>query len=567
MTEAIKTALLLLFKKHMHIVLLRHCTRIDKARPGESDPSSWLASFDPPVDMGLAQSEVDLAVKRITNHLGRDGKLLIHCSPYNRCIQTAELLLEGFSKIDGFKKTNTKLRVDQALSEWLSENFNLNYLPPNDGGYSLINNVNTYLNKPGESREHLRKIKDPVWSYNQLGPCGDYGEDPVDFKSRCFGYLTSLLQWYYRRQSFDQDKNTTLLVISHGTVISTLLQLLLNRPIFNEIPVCTPVYLQQSDKRRLVFHLMDYDFDLNQILTFSNDKALYKLLQMPINMGQLSLERSTGELTIGSSEYTTVIQSSPSGRRKRRSNTFNLGQTVDAAAIDRPLRLTQSSKQLDKLNERRSHRKKDHKPSGTTGSRTINMMKLASYFDNDSDDESYDSDNSVATDYTSESITSRIPSLSNLNQRMSRNRGSIDSFKDLLVDDTISEQGRSELASHFLDQIIKESVDAPESDEVLTFSRVKTIEPVHHESSIIDGTFAKRPFHSNDDYPRPTFTLSSSPIERSESQIKLISSLKTPESASNDSLKEFLYESEELTSEDDNDVGWFGFNTGAQPVR
>ena len=344
----------------MHLILLRHCSRVDKAyrecsRPASpsscddqvSPSTSWLANFDPPVDLLLADKEMDAAVRMMSSHIAPEHpskrlRILIHCSPYNRCIQTAEMLLSRLEHQPEFNpahcKVTHRLRVDQALSEWLNESFNLNFLPPNDDGYSMINNVNIYLTSPTvnfgmdsqiakwnkqhektpgtppplnpTTRTHLRSIKDSTWSYNALGHCGDYGEPPLEFKQRCFDYLTTLLQHYYTRQPYSADKDTVLIVISHGAVISTLLQMLLNRPIFNEIPLCTPVYFKQSECRRTVFSLMDYDFNLNKILTFSSDRELYRLLSTPIDMGMIRFEDSSNELaTIGTAKYTTIIQS------------------------------------------------------------------------------------------------------------------------------------------------------------------------------------------------------------------------------------------------------------------
>lgn len=346
--------------RRMHLILLRHCSRVDKAHRECSRPpspssyddqispsTSWLANFDPPVDLALADKEMDAAVRMMSSHLAPQHpskrlRVLIHCSPYNRCVQTAEMLLSRLEHQPEFNpahcKVTHKFRVDQALSEWLNESFNLNFLPPNDDGYSMINNVNIYLTSPTVSygmdsqiskwerqhekttdappplnattRTHLRNIKDSAWSYNALGHCGDYGEPPLEFKQRCFDYLTTLLQYYYTRQPYSADKDTVLVVISHGAVISTLLQMLLNRPIFNEIPLCTPVYFKQSERRRTVFSLMDYDFNLNKILTFSSDRELYRLLSTPIDMSMIRFEDSSNELaTIGTAKYTTIIQS------------------------------------------------------------------------------------------------------------------------------------------------------------------------------------------------------------------------------------------------------------------
>jgi broad specificity phosphatase PhoE len=411
----------------MHIVLIRHGTRIDKSKPGISPEQSevslipasekpktnlklmppeideleiesfnWLSNFDPPLNQIVASHEMEGAYKRIANNvLGnhKADKIMIHSSPYNRCIQTSELLL---NKLKNSKlvddKTLTKLRVDQALSEWLNENYNLKYLPPNDDGYSMINNVNAYLNQPVDdnscngdfnfkTRNQLREVKDPMWSYNQLGHCGEYGESASSFTRRCFNYLINLLQFYYTRQNSEADKHMVVFIISHGAVISTLLQILLGRSVFNEIPLCTPIYFKQSEKRRSIFKLKDYDFNLFNLLSPSSDQKFYKILDTPIDLTKLDPDNLRSELTIGTTGYTTIIQSIPKNlespkltipiKTRKRRNTINIGEQEKENSENEgieSLKQTRSSKQLYLLNK------------DTSEEKVIDLDKLHSYF-------------------------------------------------------------------------------------------------------------------------------------------------------------------------------------------
>lgn len=408
----------------MHIVLLRHGTRIDKAKhgisPGQSqvslmneddhensnvieensldvDPSNWLSNFDPPLNQIIASQEMESAFKKISNQVLSQHmryNIMIHSSPYNRCIQTSELLLDKLKSRKGQNeaKTTIKLRVDQGLSEWLNESYNLNYLPPNDDGYSMINNVNAYLNMPVnekdckgdfsvKSREQLRNVKDPMWSYNQLGHCGEYGESTASFTRRCYNYLIQLLQFYYTRQDLHADKHTVVFIVSHGAIISTLLQILLGRSVFNEIPLCTPIYFKQSEKRRSVFRLMDYDFNLYNLLSPSSDKEFYSILEKPIDLTKLDPENLRSELTIGTSGYATIIQSIPKQLEppkpistlplRRRRNTIGLGEknalSDDEGNIE-SLKQTRSSRQLYLLDK------------DTKKEKVIDLDKLHSYF-------------------------------------------------------------------------------------------------------------------------------------------------------------------------------------------
>ncbi|GMM31044.1 hypothetical protein DAMA08_037890 [Martiniozyma asiatica (nom. inval.)] len=430
----------------MHIVLLRHGSRIDKAKNGVSPTQSsadllnggsfnWLSNFDPPLDIEEAASEMDAIFKKIQNNvIPQKGlkSIMIHSSPYNRCIQTSELLLDKIKNSKQFEpsvnsKCNIKLRVDQALSEWLSENYNLQYLPPNDDGYSMINNVNAYLNQPensdmdnefmnGKTREQLRIVKDQMWSYNQLGHCGEYGESPSDFTKRCFNYLIYLLQYYYMQQAAEDDKQMVVFVVSHGAVISTLMQILLGRSIFNEIPVCTPIYFKQSDKRRSVFRLMDYDFNLNSLLTPSSDQEFYRILENPIDLTKLDPDNLRSELTIGTTGYTTIIQSLPNTKKdkdkhhkhhRKRRNTFTLGDTEHDETEEQDkvhLKQTLSSKQLYLMNK------------DTSEEKIIDLEKLHSYFGSESESESGNSSESDEGSIKENIFRGRISSLSSFNE-------------------------------------------------------------------------------------------------------------------------------------------------------
>ncbi|ODV83260.1 hypothetical protein CANARDRAFT_177897 [[Candida] arabinofermentans NRRL YB-2248] len=410
----------------MHIVLIRHASRIDKSdtafqnhggSPSDQvdlNSSRWLSTYDPPLNASLASDQMDIAFKKLSTHLTLSNvpsstpNIIFHSSPYNRCIQTTELLLSHImmSMNDPAKGPVTppsslkklfKLRIDQALSEWLSENFNMNYLPPNDDGYSMISNINAYLNPQGsveeegpfteQSRQQLSEIKDQVWMYNRLGHCGEYGESPKDFKKRCFDYLISLLQFYNQKQTFEQDKGKVIFIVSHGAVISTLLQILINKPIFNDIPLCTPIYLKQSDIKRSVFNLMDYDFNLSSILSMRNDKELYNLLGSDIDFSLMDYDSIFSEFepsiqTSIQSQYMKNSSTKQSGRK--RSNTYNaeIKKSRDEEEERSSLRQTRSSKQLHLMDK------------DTNEKKVIDLAKLESYFAgySDSDEEESISD-------------------------------------------------------------------------------------------------------------------------------------------------------------------------------
>ncbi|KAI0463565.1 hypothetical protein LJB42_002567 [Komagataella kurtzmanii] len=300
----------------MHLILLRHCTRIDKTEsalkiPSEKiDTSEWISSFDAPVCLDMATEEVSIASKSINEYV-HSPNLIIHSSPYNRCIQTAELLMD---KLEGAK---CKLRVDHGLSEWLNVNFKLNYLPPNDNGISLISNLNNYIYGNPLKGTLLRDTEDPSWLHNKLGTCGEYGESLKEFKTRCFHYLRNLNKHYTQHEV---PENTTIVVISHGAVIFTLLQTLIDRPIFNEIPLCVPIFFKKLDLYN--YMLKDYDETLASILSIAHPNDLNILLDTEIDTRRLKLDYN---------EYVQSNFTSPQleSRTSRETNNRRRGGSLD----------------------------------------------------------------------------------------------------------------------------------------------------------------------------------------------------------------------------------------------
>ncbi|CDK27759.1 unnamed protein product [Kuraishia capsulata CBS 1993] len=362
----------------MHLILLRHGSRLDKGIGSSSDShandaSTWLAPFDPPLNMETAPRQIELAVKKIKGNLRfeqrKDPKIYVHSSPYNRCVQTAELLLASLNQ-----PCTVKLRVDKALSEWLHSDFDTKYLPPNDSGASMISNINNYIHNFADN-DTLKRAKDPMWVYNRLGECGDYGESLKELKRRCFKFLTSFLQFYARSQKSGEDKNSVIVIISHGAVISTLLQILLNRSVFNEIPLATPIYFKQSSNKRTVFNITDYDKNLSSILSISNDRDLHSLLRSEIDLDLLELDniyeefepslpttKTRGRPRSSTYQPPSMSLSAPTGG-------FNNGETSD----EEPIRHSHSSRQLRSLEI----------PSGdskTGESKFLDVGKLATYF-------------------------------------------------------------------------------------------------------------------------------------------------------------------------------------------
>ncbi|GMG32020.1 unnamed protein product [Ambrosiozyma monospora] len=213
---------------------------------------------------------------------------------------------------------------------------------------------------------------------------------------------------YYRNQSFSEDKHTTIIIVSHGAVISALLQLILGRPIFNEVPLCTPIYLKQSTRRRSVFNFMDYDFNLSRILAPPSDRELLRIINTPLDMTMLDFEsiRDDFQVTIGDEGFTRIIQSPQRSRsssltsssRRKRSNTLDLGRRKTLGSDEESER--------NALKQTRSFRSLQVMGSGNS-KRTINLDKLHSYFSaGSSSEDDEDEDDGAIYGYKGKGIPS-----------------------------------------------------------------------------------------------------------------------------------------------------------------
>ncbi|KAG7814265.1 hypothetical protein KL921_000539 [Ogataea angusta] len=351
--------------------MLRHASRADKHDSDwssmKSDPrvnhsDHWLAAYDPPIDPFRAINEVDLAYKKISSHIPTASRIFMHCSPYNRCVQTARLLANQFvhtesgiqsQKHQGIQR-KLKLRIDQGLSEWLNENFRLEHLPPNDGGASMISNVNLYLENTltslpmtDDERSKLKALRDFDWLHNKFGKCGDYGEKPSEFQIRCANYLASLVRYYETHVPEELKEDSVILIITHGALISMFLEIILGRRNFSEIPVCTPIYLKNGRPECYLFK--DYDFNLKSLVPVTKDQEFYHLLDKEFKLKDLNSKATTeDQLARFTPDVSQLVACNSPATHRPRSRTINVvGPTVDSNnKFSAPLRQVRSSKQL-----------------------------------------------------------------------------------------------------------------------------------------------------------------------------------------------------------------------------
>lgn len=285
---------------YVHFVFLRHATKVDNLE----DSTGWVSNFDPPVNATLATDQVEECVKSLNHVINPETHILLHTSPYNRCMQTSGMLAKALPT------SRVKIRVDQGLGEWLSTSCDLTLLPPNDNGISLMSNVNSYINDAG-----LQELRDMTWNMNRFSRGGQYGELLAEFKLRCLNYLKAMIGFYTTGAGAVKDENTVVFVVSHGPCIVTFLQLLICRPIFNEIPSCVPFSLHYSN----FLCFKEYGSFLDKSLKITRSEA-DRILDLSINNSDLSLDRMY-------KEYEPPV---PRGRSHRKAK-YSLSSSEDSS--------------------------------------------------------------------------------------------------------------------------------------------------------------------------------------------------------------------------------------------
>lgn len=305
----------------MHFVFLRHATEVDNLE----DTANWVSSFDPPVETTIATGQVTSCVESLSHVINHETNILIHTSPYNRCMQTSGMLSKALPT------SRVKIRVDQGLGEWLSTNCDLKLLPPNDNGISLMSNVNSYINEAG-----LHDLRDMTWNMNRFSRGGQYGELLAEFKLRCLNYLKAMIGFYTTGAGAVKEENTVAFIVSHGPCIVTFLQLLICRPIFNEIPPCVPFSLYYTN----FLCLKEYGSSLDKTLKISRSEA-DRILDLSIDHSSLSLDRMY-------KEYEPPV---PRGRSHRKAK-YTLSSSEESSDDDEGIVIRSRSSTLNSIRVR-----------------------------------------------------------------------------------------------------------------------------------------------------------------------------------------------------------------------
>ena len=174
------------------IFFLRHGSRLDQHN------AEWhLTSptpYDPPLTAkGISQAhQTGLAIKRALPPpppiLPAKRRIILHTSPYLRCVQTALTLAGALDE-------KVLLRIDAWLGEWLTPDYYTDIDPPPPSRQLCAAAVASLR---GQRKEGLEV--DWGWDSLALGSGGEYGEESGSMHNRFNKGLMKLLQFYEHDQ-------------------------------------------------------------------------------------------------------------------------------------------------------------------------------------------------------------------------------------------------------------------------------------------------------------------------------------------------------------------------------
>jgi broad specificity phosphatase PhoE len=166
--------------------------------------------------------------------LGKGRRVVIHTSPFLRCVETAVALASGLEE-------KVLLRVDAWLGEWLTPDYYTDIDPP-PPARQLCQTAIAGL--AGRTKEGISI--DWGWDSLQLGGGGEYGEEWGSMHERFNGGLQRLLT-HYEKESLSNGNatdttgegsgETVVILVTHGAGCNALLGALSRKPVLIDIPI------------------------------------------------------------------------------------------------------------------------------------------------------------------------------------------------------------------------------------------------------------------------------------------------------------------------------------------
>jgi broad specificity phosphatase PhoE len=224
------------------LFFLRHGARLDQLE------TEWhLTSptpYDPPLTTkGIAQARLTgLAIKDslpTTGHL----RIILHTSPFLRCVQTALSLAAALGK-------KVLFRVDAWLGEWLTPDYYTDIDPPPPGKQLCDSALAGLIGRTDGV------AVDWMWDTLKFGDGGEYGEEWGSMHERLNRGLQRLLQYYEDEpmigvsngvngnkseisngDGVDAPIQTIVILVTHGAGCNALLGALTRKPVLTDIPL------------------------------------------------------------------------------------------------------------------------------------------------------------------------------------------------------------------------------------------------------------------------------------------------------------------------------------------
>lgn len=351
------------------VIVIRHSTRLDYK------DSSWVSTSHTPYDPPLSPEGFELAQKcskTISNLIPLGNKVVIHSSPFLRCVQTAATLSQTISSTH----SSPLIRLDAVLGEWQTLDYYTNISPPPYDDHSSIQSSSfKWLGNFNYNVDYL-------WPLTGMGRSGDYDEKWADMYTRVTTGFQNLLKHYIKHnnshinnssvsnnnnnnnesefqpehcsnttsKSFPEKLPKSLIIVTHGACCNPLVGYLLKRPVVTVFGLTSfaAFSLDNNDMKHEntstspqlgYIDQVDDDINTQHKNSIEIDRLRWKLQATSPDLSDISLTKSTSSSSLntdGSDHYLLRKVVSPSIfiKSSLKSSTFDDTTTTTAATPD-----------------------------------------------------------------------------------------------------------------------------------------------------------------------------------------------------------------------------------------
>lgn len=327
-----------------HIFIVRHGARLDMA-----DPQWHLTSptpYDPPLTYG-GWTQSRLVGFRIASLLASSGqatapknmRIVIHSSPFLRCIQTSVSIAAGIAQQQSENFVKPLMRLDSWLGEWLSEDYYLDICPPPAPSIMISNAKADYIRPSSASSIPSQSPSPPPSPYNNKQiPTGhvSHGKTFVEFD---IGWSASNLpaaemeheypeEWPSMHKRFKNGWKHLSAYYSSGNPAVTNFPITWKRPTQQLPPPANGEREESSgDELSTVVILVTHGAGCNALIGAITHKPV--LMDIPISSTTMAVRRPDGSYDVKFTEPISVPQ-----EMVRRGNLWGGGLEQEDDAVD-----------------------------------------------------------------------------------------------------------------------------------------------------------------------------------------------------------------------------------------